>query len=114
MILSFTVGILCLSCQKEKTPADILPPEQLTNIMIDFYLGEARLMQYSLKLDSAKKLFIPFEDSVLKKYGVTDTLLQKTYQYYFDHPTELEKIYEAVVDSLSLQERKADVPAVQN
>ncbi len=105
--LFLVVGWLCSGCNTVATPKDILPQDKLTRIMIEFYLGEARLTNYSIPYDSAHKLFIPFEASVLKKYGVSDSTLSRTYQYYFDHPIELEKIYEVVLDSLSLRERKA-------
>lgn len=112
---SLTAGLMCASCSKEQRPTDILPQDELTRIMIEFYLGEAKLNNYSIPHDSASKLFIPYQESVLKKYGVSDTTLHKTYQYYFDHPTELEKIYEMVIDSLSLRERKASgKPAMVN
>lgn len=107
LVGSLAALLLCVSCVKEKRPKDILSQEQLTKIMVDLYLGEAKLSNLSLPYDSANKLFIPYEESVLKKYGVPDSVLYKTYQYYFDHPTELEKIYEIVIDSLSLRERKA-------
>ncbi len=107
LILAVALGFVTTGCDNEEVPEGILPKEQLTNIMIDFYLSESRLNGYSISKDSARKLFIPYEDSVLMKYGVSDSALQKTYQYYFDHPIELEKIYEVVIDSLSLRERKA-------
>jgi Domain of unknown function (DUF4296) len=107
ILLSLAFTCIFVSCRTEKPPKDILASEQLTQIMIEFYLAEAKLGNYSLAQDSARKLFMPFEEATLKKYGVADSTLKKTYQYYFDHPTELEKIYEIVIDSLSLRERKA-------
>jgi len=107
IIWSLMTGVICFSCRKEETNKDILSQDQLTKIMIDLYLGEARLTNSALAYDSGRKLFMPYEESVLKKYGVPDSTLKKTYQYYFDHPTELEKIYEIVIDSLNLRERKA-------
>jgi Domain of unknown function (DUF4296) len=107
IILSMMTGLLCFSCGKEEPRKDILTQDELTKLMIEFYLGEARLSNLAIPYDSASKLFIPFEESVMKKYGVSDSTLYKTYQYYFDHPTELEKVYEIVIDSLSLRERKA-------
>jgi hypothetical protein len=100
-------------CGKPDHPEGILPKDQLIKIMIDCYMAEARLNNYSIPRDSATKLFVPYEASLLKKYGVSDAELMKTYQYYFDHPTELEKIYEAVIDSLNLQERKVSASASQ-
>ena len=107
IILSFAGGLISTSCEKEERPADLLPQDQLTKIMIDFYLGEARLVNAAIPRDSAIKLLVPFKESVFKKYGVPDSSFHRTYQYYYDHPVELEKIYEAVIDSLSLRERKA-------
>jgi hypothetical protein len=107
ILWSLVAGLVCFSCGKEERPKDILAEEQLTEIMIEFYLGEARLNRFVIPYDSANKLFIPFEKSVLKKHGVSDSSLQKTYQYYFDHPKQLQKVYEIVIDSLSLRERKA-------
>jgi Domain of unknown function (DUF4296) len=107
LVCSLTAGLLSFSCGNEEPQKEIVPQDQLTKLMIEFYLGEARLGNYSLSYDSASKLFIPFEELVLKKYGVSDSTLYNTYQYYFDHPTEMEKIYEIVIDSLSLKERKA-------
>jgi hypothetical protein len=100
-------GLLSTSCSKKQTQEAILPQDKLVNIMIEFYLAESRLGKLSISQDSARKLFIPFEESVLKRYGVSDSVLSRTYQYYFDHPNEMEKIYEVVLDSLSLRERKA-------
>jgi Domain of unknown function (DUF4296) len=107
IVWSLAAGLLFFSCNKDQPPKDILSKDQLTQIMIEFYLAEAKLSNYSLPYDSASKLFIPFEESVLKKHGVSDSTLLKTYQYYFDHPKELEKIYEIVIDSLNLREKKA-------
>ena len=107
IILPLAAGLLIASCSMEKAQEDILPKDELVTIMIEFYLAESRLSKLSIPQDSATKLFIPFEESVLKKYGVTDSILNKTYQYYFDHSNEMEKIYEIVLDSLSLRERKS-------
>lgn len=107
MIVCSLVAGLLFSCEKDQPRKGILSQEQLTQIMMQFYLGEAKLNNYSLSYDSASKLFAPFEESVLKKYGVHDSTLLNTYQYYFDHPKELEKVYEIVIDSLNLREKKA-------
>jgi len=115
IVWSLVAGSIFFSCDKEKAPKDILTQDQLTKIMIEFYLGEAKLSNYTLPYDSARKLFIPFEAAVLQKYQVSDSTLLKTYQYYFDHPKELEKIYEIVIDSLNLRERKAGgMPSTDN
>jgi len=113
IVFSLAMGSIFPGCSKSDQPEGILPKEQLIKIMIDCYTAEARLNNFSIPRDSATKLFVPYEASLLKKYGVSDAELMKTYQYYFDHPTELEKIYEVVIDSLNLQERKVSASASQ-
>jgi nitrogen fixation-related uncharacterized protein len=94
------------SCKTEKYPDNILTQQQFSSLLVELYLAEAKLNGLSIPRDSASKLFIPYEDSLMKKSGVPDSVLRNTYQYYFDHPQELEKVYEIVIDSLSLREKK--------
>jgi len=107
IVWSLAAGLLFFGCSEQKVPKDILTQNQLTEIMIEFYMGEAKLSNYALSYDSASKLFIPYEESVLKRHNVPDSILLKTYQYYFDHPKELEKVYEILIDSLNLREKRA-------
>lgn len=100
------IGLTFSSCKKEEQPAGILSEHQLKRVMVELYLAEARLNSRSLSRDSAQKLFKPFEEKYLEKMGIQDSVLRKTYQYYFDHPDKLERIYDAVIDSLSLLEQK--------
>lgn len=100
------IGFTFSSCKKEEKPTGILSEPQLKRVMVELYLAEARLNSKALSRDSALKLFKPFEEKYLEKMGIQDSVLQKTYQYYYDHPEELERVYDAVIDSLSLLEQK--------
>lgn len=74
--------------------------------MVELYLAEARVTGYNIVRDSAMKYFSPFEEKLKAKHGVSDSTLRKTYQYYIGHSEELEKIYDSVIDTLSLREQK--------
>ena len=105
-IALMTSAVLLWNCHTEKYPDNILTQEQFSSLLVELYLAEAKLNGLAISRDSASKLFIPYEDSLMKKSGVPDSVLRNTYQYYFDHPQELEKVYEIVIDSLSLREKK--------
>lgn len=105
IMLLFSVMILT-GCKKDERPANVLSKEQLASIMMEMYMAESRLNGLSMPKDSAAKLFMPFEDSVLMRAGVSDSIMRKTYQYYFDHPDELDKVYDIMIDSLNLREQK--------
>jgi hypothetical protein len=99
-------NLLLWQCKNEERPKNILTQEQFSKLILEMYLAEAKLTSLDISKDSVYKLFVPYEEKYLKKSGISDTLLHNTYQYYFDHPQEFEQIYDRVIDSLSLLERK--------
>lgn len=100
-VLSFS------ACQSDKIPGGVLSQEELSALFVEFYLAEARISSTTVVRDSALQLFLPFEKSFLEKRGVSDSVLKKTYQYYFNNPVKLEQVYDAVIDTLSLREQRA-------
>lgn len=110
MRLSWVVVILLLSavasCKKDREPQGILSKAQMVDWMIDIYLAEARTQLLTVSRDSAYKLFYPYPDSLLHRKGIQDSVLQKSYRYYLEHPTQFEAIYDTVIDSLSLREQR--------
>jgi hypothetical protein len=106
ILLLFSLGS---SCKKEKKPTDILSQEEMAALMVEVYLAEARITGALLPRDSGTGVFRPFEKKLLEGRGIPDSVLKKTYSYYLAHPTELEKIYDSVIDTLSLREQKLKI-----
>ena len=103
------IAVLMLhSCKKAGPPEGVLGRQELADLLVEFYLAEGRLNTEPISRDSAMKLFLPFEQSVMKRRHVTDEGLRETYKYYLDNPLEFEKVYDAVIDSLSLRETRAN------
>ncbi len=108
-ILVVVISLLSLySCKKAGRPDDVLSQEELADLMVEFYLAEGKINTLGIQRDSAMKLFLPFEQSVMTKKKVSDETLSRTYRYYLDHPLEFEKVYDAIIDTLSLRETKAN------
>ncbi|CAN5355939.1 hypothetical protein BH09BAC3_BH09BAC3_09410 [soil metagenome] len=101
LILSTTI-----SCKKDKEPEGILSQGQMVDWMLDIYLAEARTQSFTFSRDSVYKVFLPYQDSIMRQKGISDSLLQKSFQYYFENPAKLEAVYDIVIDSLSLQEQR--------
>ncbi len=97
------------SCKSDKQPEGVLSQAAFSNLLVEFYVTEARLNTTPIVRDSAMKLFLPFERSFLEKNKISDEVLKKTYRYYLDHPAEFEKVYDVVIDTLSLREQRAIV-----
>lgn len=102
-----------VGCQLRKRPSHVLAPEQMTRVMIDLYLAEARIRQLQPQQDSAMVYFIPFERQYLDSLHLADSTLRASYAYYLNRPRELERIYDAVIDSLSLREQRFMVSGQQ-
>lgn len=97
------------ACMQNKKPKGVLDEEQLADLMVEIYTGEARMTNLSLVNDSAIKLFQPFEEALFQKKGIPDSIIKVTFRYYVNHPVELERVYDVVIDTLSLREKKAGI-----
>lgn len=106
IVIVFAIVTLAMACQKETRPAGILSPEEFSKILVQVYMAEARMNSTALPRDSAVKLFAAYEDKMLQRFELPDSVVLKTQQYYVDHPEQLEKIYDSVIDTLSLREKK--------
>lgn len=97
---------IVVSCKQDIRPPDVLAPNEFANVLTEIYLAEARLTGKTLLRDSALQLFIPYEQHLFQQFHYSDSVIHKTYQYYFDRPEQLEKIYAAIIDTLNLREQK--------
>jgi hypothetical protein len=97
------------SCKTEKKTPGVLSKQELAEVLIGIYEGEARMVTIPVVNDSAFKLFRPFEEALLQEKGIHDSVMKITYRYYVEHPVELEQVYDIVIDTLSLREQKAGI-----
>lgn len=95
-----------ISCTSEKKPNDVLSKAQLSALLVDIYVSEARVDAIPGLKDSTIRYFLPREQKLLKEKGISDSVLRKTYAYYLQHPKELELVYDAVIDTLTLHEQR--------
>lgn len=110
-LLFFLILIFVFGCSKKEDAAKegVLSQEQLSSLLIDIYIAEAVADNLPLLKDSAMTYFLPFEQKLLKEKNIGDSTLKKTYTYYLSHPKELEKVYEVVIDSLTVREQRTNI-----
>ncbi len=104
--------VIYSGCSPKQASVDeknsILSQQELSSFLIEMYLAEARMEGRPLAVDSVIHLFVPYETKLLKKYNLTDSTLKLTYQYYLDHPKQMEQVYDVVIDSLNLREQQTN------
>jgi hypothetical protein len=99
---------LLTGCKVDKRPPGVLSREEYAALLIEVYLTEAKFSQLPITSDSTMRLYLAHEPELLKKFGLNDSTLGVTYEYYTNHPKELELVYTAVVDTLSLREQRGN------
>ncbi len=96
--------LVCCSPANEPKPANLLTEEQMTRILIDVHLVEAQIENAGMPLDSGETVYRKMHRDILRKYKVKEADFNTSYQYYLRNLSGLDKIYEKVIDSLTVRE----------
>jgi hypothetical protein len=103
--------LFCISCNEAvKNDQPILTKAEMVEVLKEIYLTEQKVNRLGLPRDSAEYEFERFKRIVFEKKGVSDSVFKRSFNYYMDRPKEMEMIYTALVDSLSLLEQRIDSP----
>ena len=103
------VLILCCSCtDSDRSNKDILTREEMVKTMTEIYLAEQKINRLGLPRDSAEREFDHFKHVIFEKIDVSDSVFKRSFDYYMDRPKEMEIIFTALVDSLSLMEQRIE------
>lgn len=103
LIIIFAAITGCVG--KDNPPDGIMTKEQMVSFLIDLHIMEGKISVARFPNDSVKAIFPRIEEELFEKHNISDSVYFKSYQYYLNHMFDMEEIYTAVVDSLSLRER---------
>ncbi|WP_426492543.1 DUF4296 domain-containing protein [Hymenobacter sp. 102] len=107
------LALLVTACQKPEevpVPAKLIPQDKMISVLIEMHLLEARTEAAALPQDSARALFRQAQKAVYWRHNIDDSTFVQSYRYYAVHDKDLDAIYAAVVDSLSLREARLTTP----
>lgn len=90
----------CTSPEEEGIPENVLPPEKFTSVMIDVQITEGMRAQGVDIITPGDGVEGAYEE-IFSKHQINKEAFDESYNYYLDHPDQMEKIYEQVLDSLS-------------
>jgi hypothetical protein len=105
--IGFVVFFCCTSGGRK--PDHILGQDEMVKALSDIYLTEEKISSLSLTTDSATQVFYLMEDRIFENLQISDSIFRESLKYYMDHPSEMEKIYGALVDSLQLLEQRTNL-----
>lgn len=107
--VTILAAILALSaCDNDADrPKDRIPPQTMVLILRDVHRGEQQVSQLGLRgQDSALVVFQALEQRIYKKYGFDSAAYRLSYMHYAARPEEFKRIYQAVIDSLQVEEER--------
>ncbi len=103
-----SLAILALACKPEveQRPANILPPEKMVAIQAGVHRTEAELSIRRMDFPMALPMFQQRLDSILRLNKTDTGTYRRSFNWYAEHVEEMDKVYQAVIDTLSLQESR--------
>ena len=96
----------CQRPEEPPKPINLVPREQMAQLLADLHQLEAQVESSRLSPDSSRGLFLAQQKNLLWKYQVTDSAFQRSYRYYGIHGKDLNEIYAGVVDTLGKREAR--------
>src|SRR6188768_4400439 len=101
--------LLMAACSSsEERPADLLPREKFTEVLMEAQLIEARVNQESVMDKQADVPAKTYYAEMFKVQGVTEEEFKRTFDWYVAHPAELKDIYNEVLTGLQKRVDLAD------
>jgi hypothetical protein len=97
------------ACKNEggtKRPEGILTQRQMINIQAGVHQTEAEISIRRMDFPVAKPTFDKCLDSILKTQRTDTGAYRRSFSWYAENVEEMDKVYQAVVDTLSLRESK--------
>jgi len=103
MLLASFLFYTCTS-PVSPAPSDLVPDQKMVSILIDLHVAEAQVERLGLITDSGAIHYKNLQQAIFRKHKIKEKEFYKSYDYYLHNVSELDKIYEKVVDSLSVLE----------
>lgn len=101
-----TALVILVACSEPEKPEGVIEPEKMTKVMMEIHILEAKMAYVPVAPADAKKdVYYHYEGLLFDSLGITKEEYETSFNYYVDHPSEFEKIYSAVVDSLMQREK---------
>ena len=97
--------VLFFSACKPGIPKEIIQPKQMEKGLFDIHIVDGYLSNIP-KQDSAKIIAAAYYKGIYKKFNIDSALYNKSLNYYYKNPNELNKIYSNVINNLKKQREK--------
>lgn len=104
LMLSILITLSCNAGKSEiqKAPSDLLNRKQMSAILTDIHLAEARIGSLNVFGDSLIQANLDHYAIVFEKNKSKQEQFRESYYYYLSVPSELDSIYMDVLNNLTI------------
>ncbi len=91
-----------------KIPNDVLPEEKMRAVLTEVLIAEANITDKGLMQEEMKPQVQKMYLQIFDKHAITKEQFYRSMDYYTRHPNILDRNFNAIIDSLSTLEAKAN------
>ncbi|MFC3559155.1 DUF4296 domain-containing protein [Pedobacter jamesrossensis] len=103
-LISVLTAVIMLCGCKPKIPKDIIEPEKMQKILYDIHVADGYISTI-LQPDSSKKVAAAYYKGIYEKFGIDSAQYNKSMNYYYANPKDLDKIYKNISKTLESQKK---------
>lgn len=97
-----------ISEKKGRPPADLIPRNEMVDIITDMHLYDAVMKEKQKKHNKISEPEYYMYQAVMKKHDITREQFESSLKYYQQDLEDFDKIYEDVIERLSKMKAKVD------
>src|ERR1700744_3729507 len=98
--LFFSASLFLFSCKDKNSPDGVIQHDRMVNLMTEVHLIDGRMYSVVMTQDSLYKYRTARYDALFKRYHTDSAQFNRSMKYYTQHPEELQKMYEKILESL--------------
>ncbi|MCK6617651.1 MAG: DUF4296 domain-containing protein [Cyclobacteriaceae bacterium] len=88
----------------------MLNEQEMVKVLMEIYLDEEKISRASIPYDSVTRISPVIRQRILSRLNVSDSVFKTSMEYYMARPQVLERMYGALIDSLSFREYRMPTP----
>jgi len=94
------------SCRNEDEKTAIKEAE-FQEILIDIHIMQTQMEEFKAINDTSLYATGKGYEEIFSKHGVSKEQFDETFKYYISNPKKMDKMYEKIIDELSMREAKS-------
>ena len=102
--------VLTVGCITEEVESGYLSQDKVAQLFLDIYKSEIKISNRESGFE-ADEIWPVYKEIVFERHGITDSVYYANMSYYLAHPRLLDRVYNQLIDSLTLLQQRLTIEA---